>query len=75
MAYCTVSTSSHKIVNKWVASGVLLIHEGITDVDVTLGPSEPRFDSKEEANQHVYSLARKELPNNQKIWMKKKKEI
>lgn len=54
-----VSVGSYKVADKWVASGVLLIDEGAMQKDIKLGPSGAKFDSKEEANQHVYFLANK----------------
>ena len=65
MANFKISTGSYKIADKWVASGVLWINEGAIDKQIKLGPSEPKFDSEEDANQYVYVLAKKKLPRNQ----------
>jgi len=61
-----VSVGSYKVADKWVASGVLLIDEGSTQRDIKLGPSEARFDSKEDADKHIYVLAKKKLPTKQR---------
>jgi len=66
MTNSKVSTSSYKVANKWVASGVLWINDGAIDRQIKLGPSESKFNSEEEANQYVHVLAKKHLPRNKK---------
>jgi len=63
MAQFKISAESYKVGDKWVASGVLWINEGATDTQMNLGPSEPRFDSKEDADKYVRFLAEKQPSN------------
>ncbi len=63
MTYTKVSLKSYKVADKWLAFGVLWIHDGNIDKDIKLGPSEPKFDSKEEADRYVHFLAKKSYKN------------